>query len=765
MTLDEVEKAGDLQYKVLKSGGRLLDLGVIPGVTLSVLKTGDPVEIDLGYALSLSKKEAEAITLEPCKASPRNIEDSEDIDHPKIGEGGERGKFQKPLRIALVGNPNTGKTTLFNTLTGGHSHVGNFPGVTVESREGAVKGSLKQKITLVDLPGTYTLKAASADEKVARDFLLYSPLDKSYDCIIDIVDANNIERNLYLTLQLLELGRPVVVALNLVEELNASGGSVLINSLEEALKTPVVAVNAKRGDGVEELLEHCLSRQLPGAQDYCSASDPSRDPKGHAGAVHRAIHAVTHLIADHAEAIGLPPKFVAEGLLNKEDFPSLKLDQNEMDTIEHIACQMEAESGLERDAAIADMRYRHIRGVCSKCVHKPKKSKKRAEAQALDRVLMGPFGILIFLAIMGLIFFLTFSLIGPVLQYPLVVGFERLTAFLDSILGSRVPFILRSCLLDGVMTGLSSVVSFLPIILTLFFFLSILEDSGYMARVAFIMDKAMRFLGLSGRSIVPLLLGFGCTVSAVMAIRTLPSSRDRKLTLFLLPFASCGAKLPLYAFFCQAFFPRYAALVMTLLYILGIVLGVVLALILKALKFHGGSTFVLELPNYRMPGGKSVVILLWEKARDFLKRASSVIVLSSVIIWVLETFDFHLSITSSPDESLLAKLSGLIAPLFWPLGFDWRAISSLITGFLAKEAVVSTMTVLYGSIPVLVAAIPFVEGVSLLVFCALYTPCIAAISVIKKEAGMRWALGIALFMCIVAYLAALLTHLIVAAVV
>ena len=659
--------------------------------------------------------------------------------------------------FALVGNQNCGKTTLFNQLTGSNQHVGNFPGVTVDSKEGVMRGA--KGCSVVDLPGIYSLRPYTAEEIVTRDFIL----NQKPDGIINIVDATNIERNLYLTMQLMELDTPMVLALNMMDEMRGNGGTVRINKMEAMLGIPVVPISAAKNEGVDELVDHALHvakyQERPGRMDFCGEED-------HGGAVHRCIHGIIHLIEDHAKAAGIPVRFAATKLVEGDQRieAALKLDQNEKEMIEHIIVQMEQERGLDRAAAIADMRFHFIHQLVDQTVVKPRQSKEQLRSAQIDRFLTGRYtAIPAFVGIMALVFYLTFGVIGLALQNLLEVGIDALTAAVDSTLTAwNVNAAVHSLVIDGIFTGVGSVLSFLPIIVTLFFFLSLLEDTGYMARVAFVMDKLLRRIGLSGRSIVPMLIGFGCTVPGVMASRTLPSERDRKMTILLTPFMSCSAKLPIYSLFAAAFFPEHAALVMVSLYFLGIAVGILMAILLKSTVFKGEAVpFVMELPNYRLPGLKNVVQLLWEKARDFLQRAFTVIFVATIIIWFLQSFDLRLSLTADPQQSILAWLASGIAPLFAPLGFaDWRVSTALITGFMAKEGVVSTLTILYGSSAAFAAALSPAEAAPLLVFCLLYTPCIAAVASVKRELGGKWAFIMVANQCIVAWLAAFGTRLI-----
>lgn len=781
--------------------GHLLDMGVIPGSVIKVIKyapMGDPIEVEVAdYELTLRLSQAQNITVEPLLKT-QNQSDSttsqksatttsggdkvlndnslkndsattisaKKAEHPGLGEEGIYHKAGgippipkgSPLTFALVGNQNTGKTTLFNTLTGSSAHVGNFPGVTVEQRVGVVKE--KKEVSIVDLPGIYSLSPYSPEEVVTRDFLFASHSDG----VIDIIDATCVTRNLYLTMQLLTTGVPVVIALNMIDELNKNGGSILVNALEEELGVPVVPISAKTGDGVEELLRHVIHvarhHEGPKKTDYCDKSEDG-------GAVHRSIHAVKHLIVDHAERAKIPVRFAAEKLLEGDALvqKSLGLDQNELDAIGHISAQLEKERGLDAMAAIADMRFDFIKRVCKRCVIKAKISKEKDRSLSIDKVLTGKFtAIPCFIAIMAAVFFLTFCVLGPLGQGLIETLFNKVTLGISSFLEKvDAPRVIKSLVVDGVCTGVGSVLSFLPIIIILFFFLSMLEDLGYMARIAFVMDRLLRKIGLSGRSIVPMLLGFGCTVSAVMASRTLPSDRDRKLTILLTPFMSCSAKLPVYAYFCAAFFsPKVAALVMMGLYLLGIVLGIVAAFVYRVIKFRGtAAPFVMELPNYRAPSLRNTTLLLWEKTKDFLNRAFTIILVASLVIWFMETFSMRLEIVEDSAQSILSRLSGVISVIFKPLGFcDWRVTSSLITGFMAKETVVATISILFGSTQSLTAVISPLGALSLLVFCLLYTPCVASVAVIRREMGRKWAIFVVVGQCIIAYIAAFIVYLI-----
>ena len=749
-----------------------LDMGLIPGEEVTLVKfapMGDPMELSIhGYELTLRLDDAARIgvTLAKAPAAKKAAAESEKpVEHPGLGEGGryhtKKGENPLPdgttLTFALAGNQNCGKTTLFNQLTGSNQHVGNFPGVTVDRKSGAIRNNPNTEVT--DLPGIYSMSPYTSEEIVTRQFII----GEKPTGIINIVDATNIERNLYLTMQLMELDTPMVLALNMMDEMRGNGGTVRINKMEAMLGIPVVPISAAKNEGVDELVDHALHvakyQERPGRMDFCGEED-------HGGAVHRCIHGIIHLIEDHARAAGIPVRFAATKLVEGDQRieAALKLDQNEKEIIEHIIVQMEQERGLDRAAAIADMRFHFIHQLVDQTVVKPRQSKEQLRSARIDRFLTGRYtAIPAFVGIMALVFYLTFGVIGLALQNLLEVGIDALTAAVDSTLTAwNVNAAVHSLVIDGIFTGVGSVLSFLPIIVTLFFFLSLLEDTGYMARVAFVMDKLLRRIGLSGRSIVPMLIGFGCTVPGVMASRTLPSERDRKMTILLTPFMSCSAKLPIYSLFAAAFFPEHAALVMVSLYFLGIAVGILMAILLKSSVFKGEAVpFVMELPNYRLPGLKNVVQLLWEKARDFLQRAFTVIFVATIIIWFLQSFDLRLSLTADPQQSILAWLASGIAPLFAPLGFaDWRVSTALITGFMAKESVVSTLTILYGSSAAFAAALSPAAAAPLLVFCLLYTPCIAAVASVKRELGGKWAFIMVANQCIVAWLAAFGTRLI-----
>ena len=752
-----------------------LDMGLIPGADVTMVKyapMGDPVELRIhSYELTLRLADAEKIEITDVRdeIKIKNQIPKEKIDHPGLGEGGKYHEKadENPLpdgttlTFALAGNQNCGKTTLFNQLTGSNQHVGNFPGVTVDRKDGVIKEHSDTLVT--DLPGIYSMSPYSSEEIVTRNFVL----NEHPKGIINIVDATNIERNLYLTMQLMELETPMVLALNMMDEVRGNGGTIRINQMEAMLGIPVVPISAAKNEGVDELVDHAIHvakyQERPGRMDFCGEED-------HGGAVHRCIHGIIHLIEDHAKAAGIPVRFAATKLVEGDARieQALKLDQNEKEMIEHIIVQMEQERGLDRAAAIADMRFHFIHQLVDQTVVKPHQSKEQLRSSRIDQFLTGKYtAIPAFVGIMALVFYLTFGVIGAGLQGLLETGIDRLTVLVDDALTYwNVNEVVHSLVIDGIFTGVGSVLSFLPIIVTLFFFLSLLEDTGYMARVAFVMDKLLRRIGLSGRSIVPMLIGFGCTVPGVMASRTLPSERDRKMTILLTPFMSCSAKLPIYSLFAVTFFPDHAALVMVGLYFLGIIVGILAAFALKGTLFRGEAVpFVMELPNYRLPGLKNVCQLLWEKARDFLERAFTVIFIATIVIWFLQNFDPQLSLTADPQESILALVASCIAPLFAPLGFaDWRVSTALITGFMAKESVVSTLTILYGSSAALGAALSPAAAAPLLVFCLLYTPCIAAVASVKRELGRRWAAVMVLNQCAVAWVAALIVRLIALAV-
>ncbi len=749
-----------------------LDMGLIPQGEVTVVKyapMGDPVELRIhSYELTLRLADAEKIEIENIRDAGQVKPEKKErtvIPHPGLGEGGKYHEKEtehplpdtEVLTFALAGNQNCGKTTLFNQLTGSSQHVGNFPGVTVDRKDGTIRG--KENTLVTDLPGIYSMSPYSSEEIVTRNFVL----NEHPKGIINIVDATNIERNLYLTMQLMELDIPMVLALNMMDEVRENGGSILVNQMEEMLGIPVVPISAAKNEGIDELVAHALHvakyQERPKEIDYCDANEDG-------GAVHRCLHAIMHLIEDHAKAAQIPVRFAAAKLAEGDTLilEALKLDQNEKEMLEHIVKQMETERGLDRAAAIAHMRFDFIENICDETVVKPRESKEHLRSVKIDKILTGKYtAIPCFIAIMGLVFFLTFGVIGAFLQNILEVSIDALGGLVDQWMGAaNVNSVLRSLVMDGIFTGVGSVLSFLPIIVTLFFFLSMLEDSGYMARVAFVMDKLLRKIGLSGRSIVPMLVGFGCTVPGVMASRTLPSERDRKMTILLTPFMSCSAKLPIYAFFAAAFFPKHSALVMIALYFGGILMGILMALVFRGTLFKGNAVpFVMELPNYRMPGAKNVGHLLWDKAKDFLQRAFTVIFMATLVIWFLQTFDGHLNIVSDSQESILATVASVVAPVFAPMGFgDWRISTALITGFMAKESVVSTLSVLFGQTAALLGCITPVSAASLLVFCLLYTPCVAAIASIKRELGSRWAVGVVIGQCVIAWVAAFVVYLV-----
>lgn len=748
-----------------------LDMGLIPKGDVTMVKyapMGDPMELRIhSYELTLRLADAEKIEIENIRDTSEEIvtRNRENIPHPGLGEGGKYHQKETehplpddtPLTFALAGNQNCGKTTLFNQLTGSNQHVGNFPGVTVDRKDGAIRGKANTLVT--DLPGIYSMSPYTSEEIVTRNFVL----NEHPKGIINIVDATNIERNLYLTMQLMELDIPMVLALNMMDEVRENGGSIHVNQMEEMLGIPVVPISAAKNEGIDELISHALHvakyQEKPTEIDYCDANDDG-------GAVHRCLHAIMHLIEDHAAEAGIPVRFAASKLAEGDSLilDSLHLDQNEKEMLEHIIVQMENERGLDRAAAIAHMRFDFIQKICDETVIKPKESKEHLRSVAIDKILTGKYtAIPCFIGIMGLVFFLTFGVIGAFLSDLLDLGITSLGNLVDGLMTSwNVNQALHSLVIDGIFNGVGSVLSFLPIIVTLFFFLSLLEDSGYMARVAFVMDKLLRKIGLSGRSIVPMLIGFGCTVPGVMASRTLPSERDRKMTILLTPFMSCSAKLPIYAFFAAAFFPKHGALVMIALYFGGILMGILMALLMGHTMFSGEAVpFVMELPNYRLPGAKNVGHLLWDKAKDFLQRAFTVIFLATMVIWFLQSFNLHLNMVSDSKDSILAMVAGVIAPVFAPMGLaDWRISTALITGFLAKESVVSTLSILFGSTATLTSGITPLSAASLLVFCLLYTPCVAAIASIKRELGGKWAVGVVIIQCIIAWIAAFLVYLI-----
>lgn len=772
MTLKDLEIGKSAVIRSVGGKGALrqhfLDMGMIPGAEVTVVKfapMGDPMELQVhGYELTLRLAEAEQIEIEQIprrSRSHKGIESLSDAEHPGLGEEGKyhSKKDEHPLSegttltYALVGNQNCGKTTLFNKLTGSNQHVGNFPGVTVDRKTGSIKGHPNTEIT--DLPGIYSMSPYSSEEIVSRNFVL----DEKPSAIINIVDATNIERNLYLTMQLLEMDIPMVVALNMMDEVLGNQGSIDVNMMEALLGVPVIPISAAKNEGVDELVNHALHiakyQEHPLRQDFCDKND-------HDGAVHRCIHAVMHLIEDHATLAGIPSRFAATKAIEGDPLimEKLKLDTNETEMLEHIVQQMETERQVDRSAAIADMRFDFIERLCEQTVVKPKESKERIRSEKIDRILTGKYtAIPCFIGIMALVFYLTFNVIGAWLQGILEIGIDKISALTDAALtAANVNSAMHSLVIDGIFTGVGSVLSFLPVIVTLFFFLSLMEDSGYIARVAFVMDKLLRKIGLSGRSIVPMLIGFGCTVPAVMATRTLTSERDRKMTILLTPFMSCTAKLPIYSFFVNAFFPKKGGLIMTGLYLLGIFVGILAALLYNGTLFKGEPVpFVMELPNYRLPGAKNVAQLLWEKAKDFLQRAFSVILLATMVVWFLQSFDLHLNLVKDSSDSILAMAAGLLVPIFKPLGLgDWRICTALISGFMAKESVVSTLEVLFsGSIASVLTPL---AAASLLAFSLLYTPCVAAIASVKRELGGKWAIGVVVWQCVVAWIVALIVR-------
>ena len=748
-----------------------LDMGVIPGAEITLVKfapMGDPIEFRIHeYELTLRVDDAKQIGIEKL---PKWESDQhpvvkiphEPTDHPGLGEGGRyhvrEGEHPLPddqlLTFALAGNQNCGKTTLFNQLTGSNQHVGNFPGVTVDQKSGSIRGHENTKIT--DLPGIYSMSPYTDEEIVSREFILR----EQPTGIINIVDATNIERNLYLTLQLIELDRPMVLALNMMDELTGNGGSVDINAMESLLGIPIVPISASKGEGIEELVAHALHvahyQEKPGRMDFC-------DAESHRGAVHRCLHGIMHLIEDHAKEARIPVRFAATKIVEGDSriIETLMLDQNEMEMIEHIICQMEKERGLDRSAAIADMRFAFIGKLVDRTFHKAHESRQHERSRRIDKVLTGKYtAIPAFIAIMSLVFYLTFNVIGAGLQDLLAAGIGLLQDQVDAAMtAAGVNEAMHSLVIDGIFQGVGTVLSFLPIIVTLFFFLSLLEDTGYMARIAFVMDKWLRRIGLSGRSIVPLLIGFGCSVPAIMSTRTLPSERDRRMTILLTPFMSCSAKLPIYGFFIAAFFGDYGALPMIVLYFGAMLVGILVAYLGKNTIFKGEAVpFVMELPNYRMPGRRNVMQLLWEKSKDFLERAFSVIFIATIVIWFLQTFNFRLDMVTDSSESMLAAVAGVIAPIFAPLGFgDWRISTALISGFMAKESVVSTLGVLFGTSSISTVLTPL-SAASLLAFCLLYTPCVAAITSVKRELGTTWAIWVVIFQCVVAWIIAFIVH-------
>ena len=783
MTLRDLQTGESAVILTVGGSGALrqhfLDMGMIPGVEVTLVKyapMGDPMELRLhGYELTLRLADAEQIEIEEVQKAGAEHEASKAgkdgrlkesgrfTDHPGLGEGGKyhEKETEHPLpegttlTFALAGNQNCGKTTLFNQLTGANQHVGNFPGVTVDRKSGVIRGHEDTLVT--DLPGIYSLSPYTSEEIVSRQFIL----EEKPTGIINIVDATNIERNLYLTMQLMELDVPMVLALNMMDEMRGNGGTVDINEMEALLGIPVVPISAAKNEGIEELASHALHvakyQECRGRKDFCDESD-------HGGAVHRCLHGIMHLIEDHAIQAGIPVRFAATKLVEGDSgiLEALKLSQNEQEMLEHIICQMEEERGLDRAAAIADMRFAFIQHLTEACVVKPHESKERERSRKIDQILTGKYtAIPSFIGIMALVFWLTFNVIGAWLQGLLEQFIGWLTELADAGMTAwNVNDALHSLIINGIFNGVGSVLSFLPIIVTLFFFLSLLEDTGYMARVAFVMDKLLRKIGLSGRSIVPLLIGFGCSVPGVMASRTLPSEQDRKMTIMLIPFMSCTAKLPIYGFFTAAFFPKYSGLIMVALYFGGIAVGILVAMIAKNSIFKGDAVpFVMELPNYRMPGAKNVLQLLWDKAKDFLQRAFTVIFLATIIVWFLTTFSPHLNMVTESKDSILAGIAGVIAPVFAPLGFgDWRISTALITGFIAKESVVSTLSILFGSTAALTSLISTKAAAALLVFCLLYTPCVAAIASIRRELGQKWAIGVVILQCAIAWICAFLVY-------
>ncbi|MBR0444048.1 MAG: ferrous iron transport protein B [Clostridia bacterium] len=775
MTLGDMKIGASARIENVGGDGALrqhfLDMGIIPGAEVTLVKLaplGDPIELRIhGYELTVRLDDARKIGVIPVEKedSPAPRRAAKKREHPALGEpgihhvkgSGDPLPDDHVLSFALVGNQNSGKTTLFNQLTGSNQHVGNFPGVTVDRKDGPIRGYANTIVT--DLPGIYSMSPYSSEELISRDFVLKS----NPDAIINIIDVTSIERSLYLTMQLLEMGRPMVIALNMMDEMTGNGGHVDINTMEAMLGVPVVPISAAKKQGIGELITHALHiakyQEKPLVQDFCSVKD-------HGGAVHRCLHAVESLIEDHAEKAGIPLRFAASKAIEGDQMllDQLELDGNELETLEHITLQMEKERGMDRTASIADMRYAFIDKVCSACIIKPQASKEHLRSQRLDRVLTGKWtAIPLFIGIMACVFYLTFNVIGAWLQGLLEEGIDILTALTDRALtAGHVNEALHRLVIDGIFGGVGSVLSFLPIVVVMFFFLSMLEDSGYIARVAFFMDKLLRKIGLSGRSIVPLLIGFGCSVPAVMSTRTLPSERDRKMTILLTPFMSCTAKLPIYAFFVSAFFPKQGGLIMTGLYLLGILTGILIALLYKKTLFRGEPVpFVMELPNYRLPSVRSTLQLMWEKAKDFLQKAFSVILIATVVVWFLQSFNLKLNLVTDSGESIMAAVAGILVPLFRPLGLgDWRIVTSLISGFMAKESVVSTLEVLFGAGGGIATAITPVAAGSLLIFSLLYVPCVATIASIKRELGRSWAAGVAVWQCLVAWAVAFLFHLV-----
>ena len=775
MTLQDLQVGQKARVLTVGGSGALrqhfLDMGLIPGVVVTLVKLapmGDPMELRVhSYELTLRLADAAKIDVEIVKEATKGLnyntsKEKMPTEHPGLGQNGIYHKAEDAvtlpssakLTFGLVGNQNCGKTTLFNQLTGANQHVGNFPGVTVDRKDGIIHGTESSVVT--DLPGIYSMSPYSSEELVTRQFVL----QEKPQGIINIIDATNMERNLYLTMQLMELNIPMVLAVNMMDEMRENGGAIRLNEMEEMLQIPVVPISALKNEGIDELIDHAVhvaaNQERPGRQDFCS-------PEDHNGAVHRCLHGIMHLIYDHAQRADIPVRFAASKLAEGDEdiLNQLDLDPNEKNMLNHIILQMEEERGLDRAAAIADMRYHFIEEVCNEVLIRPTESKEHKRSQQIDRFLTGKYtAIPAFIAIMGLIFWLTFGPVGGTLSALLQGGISWLTGLIDRFLTSYgINTVIHSLIIDGIFKGVGSVVSFLPIIITLFFFLSILEDSGYTARVAFVMDKLLRKIGLSGRSIVPMLIGFGCTVPGVMATRTLPSERDRKMTILLTPFMSCTAKVPIYAMLSKAFFPDYAALVMIGLYLGGIVIGVLMAFLLRHTAFKGKPVpFVMELPNYRLPGLKNVAMLLWDKAKDFLTRAFTVIFVATIVIWFLQNFDCRINVVTNSRDSLLALLASLIAPIFKPLGFgNWQISTALITGFMAKESVVATLSILLGSTPISSFMTP-AAALSFLVFVLLYTPCVAAVSTIKLEMGKKWAIGVVVGQCILAWMVALLVH-------
>lgn len=774
MTLKELEIGKSAVIRTVGGKGALrqhfLDMGMIPGAEVTVVKLapmGDPMELQVhGYELTVRLAEADQIEIAPIDQRTRSHARNERLQataHPGLGEEGKyhSREDENPLpegttlTYALVGNQNCGKTTLFNQLTGSNQHVGNFPGVTVDRKDGVIKGHMETDIT--DLPGIYSMSPYSSEEIVSRNFVL----EEKPCALINIVDATNIERNLYLTMQLLEMDIPMVVALNMMDEVTGNQGAVDVNGMEALLGVPVIPISAAKNEGVDELVRHALHiakyQEKPLRQDFCDKND-------HNGAVHRCIHAVIHLIEDHAENAGIPVRFAATKAIEGDTLimEKLALDQNETEMLEHIVQQMETERGVDRNAAIADMRFDFIERLCEQTVVKPKESRERIRSEHIDRILTGRYtAIPCFIGIMMLVFYLTFNVIGAWLQHILELGIAALSDMADrGLVALQVNDAVHSLIIDGIFTGVGSVLSFLPIIVTLFFFLSLMEDSGYIARVAFVMDKLLRKIGLSGRSIVPMLIGFGCTVPAVMATRTLTSERDRKMTILLTPFMSCTAKLPIYSFFVSVFFPGHGGLIMAGLYLFGIIMGILVAFLYKGTLFQGEPVpFVMELPNYRLPGAKNVAQLLWEKAKDFLQKAFSVILIATIVVWFLQSFDLRLNMVEDSADSILAAVSSLLVPVFAPLGLgDWRICTALLSGFMAKESVVSTLGVLFGN--GIGSVLSPVSAAALLVFSLLYTPCVAAVASIKRELGGRWAVGVVFWQCAVAWVAAMAVRLV-----